>query len=375
MLAVAAQHPVPDVERRRPTSSCRSPAPQRRRSGFDDLGYRYEFDAFAPADHFTLAVNDQYAPAADFLGDARVDRNPAHVTYVRNPKMDFAGVGTVADHAYWLSGIELRERRRRRRRSARSTCAPRASASATPSRRRRPNGARHADRRQRLRRRSRFTSQRRRGARRRATPKRNRLMIDARNISHGHDRPASGRSVTCDAAARRDHRLAARVHARRLRQGQPQLRRLARPAARRGCRARASRAAALKGSRAAASPRAAARSASAARGKRKRGHGRRASQVAIARKAGKQLPVPERRAASSARPRSCTQIDWVTRQARPQEGQQVPVDVPHRRKLPRGTYDLRVRAIDGTGTVEKQPRKQSRKTSGPLIRARRRLIA
>jgi pimeloyl-ACP methyl ester carboxylesterase len=83
--------------------------PVEQANGFDRLGYRYEFDTFAPAEHLTLAVHDQYAPAAAFLGDARVDRNPAHVTYVRNPKMDFANAGTVADHAYWLSGIALRD--------------------------------------------------------------------------------------------------------------------------------------------------------------------------------------------------------------------------------------------------------------------------
>ena len=76
---------------------------------FDDLGYRYIFDVFVPADHFALATKDQYAPAAEFLGDARVDRDPAHVTYVVNPKMDFGEVGTVADHAYWLSGLRLRD--------------------------------------------------------------------------------------------------------------------------------------------------------------------------------------------------------------------------------------------------------------------------
>ena len=36
---------------------------------FDDLGYRYEFDLFTTAEHLTLAINDQYAPAAAFLGD------------------------------------------------------------------------------------------------------------------------------------------------------------------------------------------------------------------------------------------------------------------------------------------------------------------
>ncbi|MDQ3741292.1 MAG: prolyl oligopeptidase family serine peptidase, partial [Actinomycetota bacterium] len=76
---------------------------------FDDLGYRYVFDVFAPADHFALATKDQYEPAAEFLGDARVDRDPAHVTYVVNPKMDFPEAGTVADHAYWLSDLRVRD--------------------------------------------------------------------------------------------------------------------------------------------------------------------------------------------------------------------------------------------------------------------------
>ena len=76
--------------------------------GFDDLGLRYQFDVFTPSDHFMLAVNDQFDRAAAFLGEAEVDRDPAHVTYVVNPKMDFPQVGTVADHAYWLSGMRVR---------------------------------------------------------------------------------------------------------------------------------------------------------------------------------------------------------------------------------------------------------------------------
>jgi hypothetical protein len=80
----------------------------RQAQGFDDLGYRYRFDSFATAEHLTLAANDQFAPAARFLGNHRVNRNPRHVTYVRNPTMDFARDGTRADHAYWLSGIRLR---------------------------------------------------------------------------------------------------------------------------------------------------------------------------------------------------------------------------------------------------------------------------
>ena len=74
----------------------------------DDAGLRYAFQNHVAADHFALAVNDQFAPAAEFLDERRVVRNPAHVTYVRNPSMDFPKVGFVADHAYWLSGITTR---------------------------------------------------------------------------------------------------------------------------------------------------------------------------------------------------------------------------------------------------------------------------
>jgi len=78
--------------------------------GFDDLGYRYEFRVFTPGTHLTLAAHDQYGPAAAFLGDAQVVRDPPRVTYVVNPTMDFPRVGTVADHAYWLSGLRVRDR-------------------------------------------------------------------------------------------------------------------------------------------------------------------------------------------------------------------------------------------------------------------------
>jgi hypothetical protein len=77
---------------------------------FDDLGYRYVYDLFTGADHFALAENDQFAPAARFLGVHSVNRNPAHVTYVVNPTMSFRSAGTVADHAYWLSGLRLADR-------------------------------------------------------------------------------------------------------------------------------------------------------------------------------------------------------------------------------------------------------------------------
>ena len=76
---------------------------------FDSLGYRYEFDLFSPAEHLTLAGNDQYAPAAAFLGTQRSDLNPPHVSYTYNPTMDFAADGTAAGHAYWVSKVALRD--------------------------------------------------------------------------------------------------------------------------------------------------------------------------------------------------------------------------------------------------------------------------
>lgn len=77
---------------------------------FDELGYRYRFDTFATSDHFLLAINDEYGPSAEFLGDATVDRDPYHVSYVVNPAMDFPEVDMVGDHAYWLSDMTVRDR-------------------------------------------------------------------------------------------------------------------------------------------------------------------------------------------------------------------------------------------------------------------------
>jgi hypothetical protein len=85
----------------------------------DALGYRYELDAFQPCvhpacsalfpNHLQLAVNDWYQPAADFLGGARVRRNPAHVTYVVYPVRNHPEIGLNGDHAYWVSRLRLRD--------------------------------------------------------------------------------------------------------------------------------------------------------------------------------------------------------------------------------------------------------------------------
>jgi hypothetical protein len=76
---------------------------------FDNLGYRYEFDQYQAGEHLTLALNDEYAPAAAFLGTDLVSPDPSHVTYVYNPTMDFAADGTTAGHAYWVYNVVLRD--------------------------------------------------------------------------------------------------------------------------------------------------------------------------------------------------------------------------------------------------------------------------
>ena len=71
-------------------------------------GIRFTEDLFLTADHLTLAANDQFAPGAAWLGTARVDRDPAHVTFVVDPTEDSRAAGMVSDHAYWLSGLSPR---------------------------------------------------------------------------------------------------------------------------------------------------------------------------------------------------------------------------------------------------------------------------
>lgn len=72
-------------------------------------GVRFDQRTFLTADHLTLAANDQYSPGADFLGTHRVDRNPSRVNYVVDPSEDNAGAQVVADKAYWVSGLRVRD--------------------------------------------------------------------------------------------------------------------------------------------------------------------------------------------------------------------------------------------------------------------------
>jgi hypothetical protein len=76
------------------------------RQAIADAELEHRFDSFLIGEHFTFAINDEYGPAAEFLGERRVVRNPPHVTYVRNPAMDFSEFGTKADGAYWMRGVK-----------------------------------------------------------------------------------------------------------------------------------------------------------------------------------------------------------------------------------------------------------------------------
>ncbi|HCA84076.1 MAG TPA: hypothetical protein DEQ61_00320 [Streptomyces sp.] len=61
---------------------------------------------YQPADHFTLAALSYDIPmATEFLGEARVDRNPHHVSFAYVPASDDRELGLVHDHAYWVSEI------------------------------------------------------------------------------------------------------------------------------------------------------------------------------------------------------------------------------------------------------------------------------
>ena len=72
-------------------------------------GIRFDHWLFPSSDHLTLASNDEYGPAAEFLGEHRADRDPAHITYVVDTSEDSTAAATVADHAYWASGLRLRD--------------------------------------------------------------------------------------------------------------------------------------------------------------------------------------------------------------------------------------------------------------------------
>ncbi|MFL5846035.1 MAG: alpha/beta hydrolase-fold protein [Solirubrobacteraceae bacterium] len=75
----------------------------------EELGYDYAALTFDGVEHTALAsasLNDA-APLAEFLGDSRVVRDPARVTYAVNAAVSEPEHGLRADHAYWVSEVRL----------------------------------------------------------------------------------------------------------------------------------------------------------------------------------------------------------------------------------------------------------------------------
>jgi predicted esterase len=74
--------------------------------------YDYEFITWhsVAAEHLTMCSNGTWDVLNRWLGDMKRVENPAHVTYVRNPFMDDPSAGLVGNRAYWVSGIETRDK-------------------------------------------------------------------------------------------------------------------------------------------------------------------------------------------------------------------------------------------------------------------------
>src|SRR4051794_16700233 len=69
---------------------------------------RYDHWIVTPGGHITIGNNDEFSPAAAFLGDHTGDRDPAHVSYFLDLGAD-PKVVRPSDHAYWLSAMKPRD--------------------------------------------------------------------------------------------------------------------------------------------------------------------------------------------------------------------------------------------------------------------------
>lgn len=83
--------------------------PRAQLARFDRLGLRSQLWSFAPGEHFTLAIFDQWAEARDFLGDEPRHGDPSRVNYAYIPAADRPELDLVHNHAYWVSELALRD--------------------------------------------------------------------------------------------------------------------------------------------------------------------------------------------------------------------------------------------------------------------------
>jgi len=83
------------------------PGPTAHQNRFDELKLRSELWTFQ-GEHFTLAIQDRWNAARDFLGAARKQGDPSRVVYGFFPEADKPDLGLRHDHAYWVSGLRAR---------------------------------------------------------------------------------------------------------------------------------------------------------------------------------------------------------------------------------------------------------------------------
>lgn len=75
---------------------------------FEALGNPYRYYEHPVADHLRRRQADEWGHTRDWLGDRRIDPNPARVRYARYPIMDLPQFGFRFDGAYWIDGLAVR---------------------------------------------------------------------------------------------------------------------------------------------------------------------------------------------------------------------------------------------------------------------------
>jgi hypothetical protein len=76
---------------------------------FTALGLRSQLWTYTSGDHFLQSIQDQWTPAAQFLGAPHVTDDPSRVDYAFLPQADAPEFGLRPDHAYWVSGLRARD--------------------------------------------------------------------------------------------------------------------------------------------------------------------------------------------------------------------------------------------------------------------------
>jgi poly(3-hydroxybutyrate) depolymerase len=83
--------------------------PRAQQARFDELGLRSQLWTY-PGGHYDLAARDEWQAARAFLAAPAVQRDPRRVDYAFMPDSDRRALGLRHDHAYWVSGLRVRDR-------------------------------------------------------------------------------------------------------------------------------------------------------------------------------------------------------------------------------------------------------------------------